>query len=303
MPVISDQQLLTWTNIGAQASAEKTYASVQKAFEQYQPLKNRSYKIYLQGSYRNSTNIYGDCDVDIVVEYTDAFYPELSRLNDNEKKLYREIFPTNAPYGFADFRADVEKCLQAYYGTSDIVLRNKCILVKGKSGRLDADVVPCLTLRQFRSFSKGNTNDFWPGIQFITRKEGRPVINYPKVHYDNGAAKNQRVGGTYKPTVRLFKNLRNSLESERRIAQSSAPSYFVECLLSNVPDDAFVGDSLRLRFLNVVLSLAKADITKFTSQSGLTWLFGSSPGQWKLDSAQAFIRACLDVAAKELIGV
>jgi len=42
------------------------------------PLAARSLDIYLQGSYANATNIYGDIDIDVVVSYT--FHKDMGAL-------------------------------------------------------------------------------------------------------------------------------------------------------------------------------------------------------------------------------
>jgi tRNA nucleotidyltransferase (CCA-adding enzyme) len=71
--VIPEKQLETWTNQGAVTSAQKAHESIRAALAaQTSPIKDMNVDIFLQGSYRNFTNIYGDSDVDVVVKFKDG---------------------------------------------------------------------------------------------------------------------------------------------------------------------------------------------------------------------------------------
>ena len=102
---------------------------------------------------------------------------------------------------------------------------NKCIKVAGDGHRLNADVVPCTAYRHYLN------GTYTEGITFWTRGWTQ-IINFPKVHLEHGSQKNHECGGRYKPNVRVFKNARNA-------AGNDFPSYFLECLLYNVPRWAF----------------------------------------------------------------
>jgi hypothetical protein len=43
-------------------------------------------------------------------------------------------------------------------------------------------------------------------------------------------------GSGFKQTVRIFKNMRHRLIDDRLLRDGAAPSYYIEGLLSNVPD-------------------------------------------------------------------
>lgn len=150
---IPEKQLATWANVGAMQAASDTYKSVKAALNGAKPLKEYEYQSYLQGSYRNSTNIFGDMDVDVVVEAINFFYKDIAELTDAQKVEFEQRFPGDSQYSFIGFRDAVEKALSDYYGSSLITLRDKCIQVTGKSGRLDADVVPCVHYRDYRKSS------------------------------------------------------------------------------------------------------------------------------------------------------
>jgi hypothetical protein len=71
-------------------------------------------------------------------------------------------------------------------------------------------------------------------------------VNYPKQHSANVTAKQKTTNGWFKPMVRILKNMRGSLVKSGAINAKTAPSYSLEGLLYNVPNDRFgtsYGDS------------------------------------------------------------
>jgi len=52
----------------------------------------------------------------------------------------------------------------------------------------------------------------------------------------------QATDNKLKPMSRIFKNMRSKMIDDGIIAKASAPSYYVEGLLYNVPDGAFTGN-------------------------------------------------------------
>ena len=76
---IPENQLRTWSQLGAQARSQRTYQSIRNALDRHVwPPAMGSPSVYLQGSYRNHTNIAGDSDVDVVVESSGVFYDNLT---------------------------------------------------------------------------------------------------------------------------------------------------------------------------------------------------------------------------------
>ena len=57
----AEAQLVTWSNQGAKTTSANSYASIRHALEKTgSPLAGRDVDIFLQGSYGNDTNIYGN---------------------------------------------------------------------------------------------------------------------------------------------------------------------------------------------------------------------------------------------------
>ena len=234
---IPESQLETWSHQGATVGSAQTYTSIQTALGNHPwPPDMGSPTVYLQGSYRNHTNIRGDSDVDAVAENGRIFYSKLTHL-----QLQQAGWPTGA-FTWADFNAKVYAALVGYYGTGLVTQGNKCINVGGENNRLNADVLPCC---EYKSFGP-NHRTHVSGITFWTQS-GVQVVNYPKLHHDNGAQKNASCNRNFKPLIRVLKNARNR-------AQSNFPSYFLECLLYNVADSQYSG-SYQTMFYNILSTL------------------------------------------------
>jgi len=282
---IPESQLETWSHQGAVTTAKATHESIRKALDSYKWPNGVNFEVYLQGSYKNNTNIRGDMDVDVVVQLNSTFFNNLS-------KEYKERFGfIRAEYTWNDFREDVLTALIDYYGRDRVSEGNKAIKVQ--TPYLPADVVVCIQYRKYPPHPVSES-DFIEGMTFWTRRENRQVINYPKLHYYNGVNKHQNTNGWYKKSVRMFKNIRNYLKEENYIPDNLVPSYFLECLLYNVPDTYF-GGSFRDTFCNVVNWLAEANFDNFVCQNEQIYLFGDTPEQWSIDSAHRFVQALIEL--------
>jgi len=295
--VIPRAQLETWAHQGATTTAVATHESIRYALETANTsgVKGRNFEIFLQGSYRNATNIYADSDVDVVVLSHEAFSRDPSRLTGVQRAMEDRdwaLLPM-ATYTWSDFRRDVLASLRAHYGAAGVHEGNKAIKVDGGNGRLTADVVPSIDHRLYTSYglTLAVPRNHVDGITFWDRA-GNQVVNFPKQHIDNGQAKNdlRRTNGNYKPTVRMFKNARRYLVERGNLGQGVAPSYFVECLLYNVPDALFVADQ-QVAMRGILQWLNNANKLLFLCQNGQVLLFGLGASQWTMPNADALIAA------------
>ena len=240
-----------------------------------------TYDFYLQGSYRNDTNIRGDSDVDVVLELKSTTGYDVSSLSQYEQGLVAASFQP-ATYDWNDFRRETLKVLEGGLGERMVAQGNKSIKLKADPPRLAADVVVCMEHRWYSSYSS-----YVEGITFRALHDKRWIVNYPKEHYKNGAAKSSRTWDRYKRTVRMFKNARNHLESTGRVSADLAPSYFVECLLYNAPDLAFQY-GFQETYYSIVNWMVQSTLDSLVCQNGQQWLFGTSPEQWSVVDAKAF---------------
>ncbi|MEW6557268.1 MAG: nucleotidyltransferase [Elusimicrobiota bacterium] len=272
---IPESQLETWSHQGAITIAKSTADSIKNALNSYDGWSSGvDYEVYLQGSYKNDTNIRGDSDVDVVAQLNSTFY---SNLSEDQK---RTLNLTPSVYQLSDFRTDVLKILKNYYGQSQITEGNKSIKIRANTGRLPADVIVCAQYRRYRTVS---SYDYIEGVTFWTKNDYRQVINYPKVHYDKGVSKHQNSSEWYKPVVRLFKNCRSSISGD------NTPSYFLECLLYNIPISKF-GTSYGDTFCNIVNWLSENNLDNFVCQNEQLNLFGMSQEQWDTSKARSFVQ-------------
>lgn len=298
---IPESQLETWSHKGATTTAKRTHESIRNALvANSSPVRDKvtsgDTNVNLQGSYRNSTNIRGDSDVDIVVHLNTSFGRDLSALSESQKQLYRQAY-SGATYLWEDFRRDVLDALRSYYRGAAVTEGRKSLKVAGSSGRLNADVVPTIQFRKYESFYGVSNQSYHEGIRFHDRVDGRMIVNYPKIHYDNGVAKNSeaRTNGWYKHTLRIFKNVRSYLADNGIISRDLAPSYFVECLLYNVPDTAY-GQSRQTTFVSVIEWLRNhVPLSVMMCQNEHVPLFGDTPEQWSVTSAAAFVDAATNL--------
>jgi hypothetical protein len=284
---IPEAQLQTWSNQGATVTAQATHTSIRNALSSYNWPQGVKYEPYLQGSYRNSTNTRGDSDVDLVAELTSTFY---SNLTDDEKS---SLGIQRANYGWSDFRRDVIAALIGYYGTQLVdTTGSKSVKVLPAGGRLKADVVIAASYQYY-----SNRRLEAAGITFWT-PGGQQIVNYPKLHYENGASKNseQQTRSWYKPTVRMYKNARSRVLENKPYLGGRFPSYFIECLLYNVPNHRF-GGTYQSDFVDVLNWLhgefAHGRADNFVCQNGRDYLFGNSTVQWNIADAQALVSELL----------
>lgn len=294
---ISESQLETWSNIGAQKTSALTYQVVSNCLDSYN-WRNSKPEVFLQGSYGNDTNTYGSSDVDIVVLYKPSFKSDTTALSLEEKLLQDQSFPS-ASYLFADFKADVLSALKKTFGHAATEER-RCLKIKSDNGRQPADVLPCILHKKYISFSttlERYHERYYEGVTFYIPSENRWATNFPKLHLANGSLKNsnERTKGQYKKIVRVFKNARTYLIDKKIISKDLASSYFLECMLYNVPDSYFTTDlqySFKeiLRFLLVVFANNTEEY--FLSQDGQSKLFANfTHGYWPKANAVNLIVA------------
>lgn len=293
-------QLETWAKQGATVSAKTTHESIRNALaHERSPIKDRiggSVQIYLQGSYKNDTNIRADSDVDVVVELTTTFGHNAHELPFDQKNAHDQAYGS-AAYDWPEFRRDVVTALTNYYGATSIdATGNKSIKLLPGPGRLKADVVPVINYRKYNYFYGIGSHSAEEGVKFYHRTTNRAIVNFPEHHYQNGVSKNSddRTGGRFKPTVRIFKNMRNYLIDNGKLAKGIAPSYFLQSLVYNVPDEHFDGDHNATTFA-VLKYLYQNPVSGFVCQNEQHSLFGDTEEQWNTEHADQTVGALAEL--------
>lgn len=292
MTGIPNSQLETWSHRGATKSAKNTHLSIRNGLKKYQHWpENVDYEVYLQGSYKNSTNIRRDSDVDLVTQLNKTFTSDKSELSDEEKWKYDQAY-SDATYLWKDFRKDILQCLLNYYDPKIISEGNKTLKIGSQTGLLAADVVVCYQFRKYISFNSIDDQNFIEGMKFYDYGSSEWIINYPKLNLENCTIKSEQTNGNFKAMVRIFKNIRTKLVEDNIIYDSLAPSYFIESLLYNLPDQIFTGNCVKsfsdlLELLNKELNSTK--YYDYTCPNEIVPLIGSSLGKWPISDVRSFI--------------
>lgn len=286
---IPKDTLINWSKQGATVTPKALREKIQKKLtgDSSKIYKKNQLEIYLQGSYRNNTNIFGSSDVDIVVQHDATFFHDISELETFEKSAFEKAF-SNSSYTWDDFKNELTETLKIAFGEVKVEVGDKSIKID--DGSYEADVVPCFEYRKYVNFGdEESEREYIPGIKFFTTNERNPIINFPKEHYSKGAEKNQRINQYYKPTVRVFKNMKKRMIDKNMIDQKAVSSYYLENLLYNVPDETFNESSLEKRVFDILVWLGdkRYSLSGFTCQNEQNMLF--TDDQWNTTDAKIFI--------------
>ncbi|MGD0336204.1 MAG: nucleotidyltransferase [Candidatus Omnitrophota bacterium] len=289
---IPELQLESWSHQGSIAQSSATYSAIKNTLEaSATPYVDKSYKVSLQGSYGNDTNIYSESDVDIVIQLNDCFQYDVSNLPDDQKTLFHSAHPTNATYTHVDFKRDVLSVLKDAYDT-DVNPCDKAIKIVENANRRNADVIAAVQFRRYYKFNSINDQSYDEGICFYD-SAGQQIANYPKQHSENLTRKHKETSQWFKPMARVFKNMRGKLIDDKMITSGVAPSYYLEGLLYNVPVDKF-GTSYAETFVNCINWIQKADKSKFVCANEQYYLLRENcPVTWQTAKCDEYLSAVI----------
>ena len=271
---IPESVLNQWSHHHAATASVQAHTAIRDA------LAHRDlpvHDIFLQGSYKNDTNLRRNSDVDLVVQLDVRLRPRVAALIGPQ---LRSSGPHVAAYErWQSFRRLVLAALRANFG--DVVSTGR------KSLKVAQDPIPAAA-DVVVTLKCGN------GTALYVPDEHRWAVSFPRQHHSKGARKERGTAGRYKRTTRMFKVARNHLIENNALAEDTAPSYFIECLLHNVPNTLFK-NSLAQTYVEAVDWLSTARLGDFKCQNQLVDLFGDSRDQWSVNEAQTFSRALGDL--------
>ena len=204
---IAERRLETWAQQGKTGQFTDTYKSIRgNLLDGSAPYPVADVEVFLQGSYGNDTNVCADSDVDIVLKHTGAFYRDLSRLPPDEQTRFEGEFGKDASYGYTKFKADAEGWITRLY--NGVQLGTKAVVVPGNNDRRNADILVCEQFRRYTAYVFG-CHRYHEGVAFFSG--GNRIDNFPNQHSANLTSKHQATKGNFKPMVRVFKNMRNTM--------------------------------------------------------------------------------------------
>ena len=140
MPTINQREAKPFrVPIGSMTQSKQTHETIRKVLtDPKAPYAGKSMENFLQGSYPNDTNIYGDSGVDIVLSLKDAFGHDLSNLDEATRARFNKEY-ANATYAHAGSKKDVTDWLRKAYGAA-VQPGSKAIYIEGDNNRRNADV-------------------------------------------------------------------------------------------------------------------------------------------------------------------
>ena len=225
-----------WKGKASDSEEEKykrTCRAIGDALRASDQLGEYEFDVYAKGSYPNFTNVIRDSDVDIAVELTTFFKNRFIHAAEGLTLADVGVTPYMGDATLAGFKDDVESALVADFGAGAVDRRSKAIRVAENTGRLPADVVPCVTERTWTS--RTGYND---GVRLYNdRNPDAHIVNYPKQHLEQGTKKNDATSRRYKRVVRILKRLENEMVDEGVI--DVVPSFLIESSVWNVPNSKF----------------------------------------------------------------
>lgn len=290
---IPELQLDTWSHQGSITQSSITYNSIKTTLDATDTAyAAKTYKVFLQGSYGNDTNIHSESDVDIVIRLDDCFQHDLSLLPAEQQKAFTTSHGA-ATYTHEDFKADVLAVLSSEYG-NDVDSGEKAITIAAAGNRRKSDVIAAIKYRRYHKFLSNSDQSYDEGICFYTNT-GTKIANYPKQHSENLSTKHQGTSNWFKPMARILKNMRSRLIAEEMLENGVAPSYYLEGLLYNVPNDKF-GKSYEETFVNAINWILEADRTKFLCANEQYYLlFADSPVTWRAEKCDKFLDGAVEL--------
>jgi len=270
-----------------QEQQDRAERMVREAIKAHAAFKGSDISIYTKGSYPNNTNVRRDSDVDVAVELQDCVYYDYKSgvtapaSSDN---------PYSGSWTPAKWRTEVRAALVNHFGAAGVHGGKIAININAVAGsRPSADVVPSFTYRRYDDSARSTVH---VGSCVFPSGSGTKVVNWPRQQLDNGREKNKKTGGRYKSYVRALKNAENTLVTDGKI--QDLPSYFMECLGFNVPNDVLKEGGLDAGFRATLVNLWErfkdGSADEMVEPNWMKWLFKGAQ-KWTIDDGKSLILA------------
>jgi len=270
---------------------ENTENAIKNAIQKDDKLSQMDISIFAQGSYKSRTSVRQDSDVDVCVRLNSTFFTRYP-----EGKTDSDYGNSEGSTNFADFKNLVETALKNYFGSDTVSRGNKAFDIHSNSYRVDADVLPTFA---YRYYNGNGENDYIKpvGVGFLTDM-GIRINNWPKQAYDNGVKKQSNTGERYKKMVRIMKKMRNKMQEDGIAEAMDVPSFLIESLVWNVPDNGFNHNDYYDDVKHVIVhyfnkTLKDEECKEMCEVNNIKYLF--HPLQpWTREQAHSFFSAAWD---------
>ena len=285
-----EDSLTSWAKppgMTEQTKCDNAVRGIRSAIEGRANLSARSIRIFAQGSFCNRTNVRQDSDVDVCILCNNTVLFDLPPGTSGADFGFTPI-----EYQYSQYKDDVGSALTSHFGANGVTRGKKAFDVHENTYRVDADAVAAFEYRRYHT-----DGSYLSGTAFVPDGKFR-IINWPEQNYANGVLKNKATGGRFKDVVRILKRLRNKMDDEHIAAAKPVPSFLIECLVWNVPDNYFGHDTftsdVRHALAHLFNSTRKVeDCSEWGEVNELKYLFRD--GQpWTMQHAHDFVSAAWD---------
>lgn len=296
-----DSTLKQWAEAvdqDSQLRGSRTKERIKAAIDKSEALKGKTVDVVVAGSYRTNTNTRKGSDVDVIVALRSTVFCTLPA------GLTKEMVGIkDGDYTLDMFRSAVGDALQAEFGKGRIAAPpgNKAFRIAETPLELEADVPVFFEHRRYTG-AKDQAGRYVhdAGVELQPRNDRQKrVIAWPEQRFAAIERRNLETKSTFVRHIRILKRLRDDMISNGTPTQKNAatpvPSYLVESLLANVPNDRFtLENGAYTRSAPAVLDhlisaiAPKADTSKLKEMSGMLGLFDADQ-RWSREMAYAFV--------------
>lgn len=159
-----------------------------------------------------------------------------------------------------------------------------------ESPDIPVDVVVAVRYLRYTEYLNRRSYKSIEGLGLYLPTERRWAVNYPHVHRRNGVRKEKATNWWFRRCIRMFKNARAQLVEQGRLGSNTARSYYLECLLYNVPN-RLLRSSYQSTYSSALKWLHSNDLSQLSCQNELVPLFDGSPDSWAEKDARTLLDA------------
>jgi hypothetical protein len=250
-----------WHDGGAQQAAQRAYDQIADTLETAFATYPVPVVVDQQGSLATQTGIGSQLDIDVVVELCQpmdadtVIGPYRTMMSPDDLRADRLAIAEGRPElvgrypeftahqrhvarPWEVFRRDVWQVLAGRFGPAALATGTEGYLELRSvmPGAPAADIVVVQSLRGPGVSREGRPFLYWRWPAFAV------TVGNAELHKENTRLKNKRTDGAYRAAVRALKAQRDEQPRQTmfdRVYRYNLTSYFIECLLYNVPDDEF----------------------------------------------------------------
>lgn len=268
------------------------HSAIKHITADFENFDKNCYRIYLQGSYENQTSTNENAKLELVVEFAQNAFGEITDIPAYVTKP-RLVGGRFVKERYLNFHPVVElnaikNCLFDYLientKNPNIYKKDKSIAIPATNKiPIEIEILPAYSFETFKFHGKDVKS-----IIIWDTSVNKYVASFPEIHCTNLKQKNAETDGAYLKVVRILRNLRDILVYNQLIPDGFAPGYFIECLTYNVPNKLYQGtlESIMLKILNY---FKNCNLNYCVCAHEQLKLFGTDSDSWTISNAREFI--------------